>query len=107
MAKRRLSAAAQEWTNADDGGFGGDAAHHGMALTAASRGEIAEADPRASMVGVAAQARPRSRGFAIEPRLRRASPLRASIADAEQRVSSCSRASSEATHQPRCARPCA
>lgn len=34
-------------------------------------------------VGVAAQARPRSRGFAIEPRSRRASPLRASIADAE------------------------
>lgn len=36
-----VSAAAQEWTNADDGGLGGDAAHHGMALMAASRGEIA------------------------------------------------------------------
>ncbi len=35
-----VSAAAQEWTNADDGGLGGDAAHHGMALMAASRGLI-------------------------------------------------------------------
>lgn len=60
MPNAGVSAAAQEWTNADDGGFGGDAAHHGMTLMLASRGEIAEAVPRRRR-----WASPRRRGRAL------------------------------------------
>lgn len=113
LAKRRLSAAAQEWTNADDGGFRGDAAHHGMALMAASRGEIAEADPRrrrwasprrrgrALVASPSSRARGASRRFARPSLTRNNECHRARARQAKPRID---RAARGPALDPRCAR---